>query len=209
MRRKGPVMYLWLYRTVSILLAVCFWCDICGANDCMPISEATAARIAQFLHDKFGFPPTTRIKITKTEVVGASCYRKLTVRSEGNAMPVQTAVYLSPDQQFLSRELMDTTVDLAEQVRSEQRKLGVELGEGGLFPTRGPQQALVTVTIFSDFQCPFCGKESENLREQGFTEASNVKLVFRNLPLEMHPWARPAAEMAACVYEQSNDAFWE
>ena len=36
----------------------------------------------------------------------------------------------------------------------------------------------------------------------------NVRLVFRYLPLSMHPWARASAEAAACAYQQKNEYFW-
>ena len=32
--------------------------------------------------------------------------------------------------------------------------------------------------------------------------------MFYNLPLGMHPWARPAAEAAACAQQQGNEYFW-
>jgi protein-disulfide isomerase len=66
----------------------------------------------------------------------------------------------------------------------------------------------VTITVFADFQGPFCRKEAMNLNVAALADL-NARVVFRNLPLSMHPWARSAAEMAACVYRQSNDAFWE
>jgi protein-disulfide isomerase len=176
----------------------------------MQFSQETTDRITQYLHDKFGFPSTTRIVIATNELVDeATCYRKITVRTEGNAARIQTTVYLSPDQRFLSRELMDTTVDLSTQIQKELQHVKAELAEGGPYPTKGPQTAGVTVTVFSDFQCPFCRQEAAILKNQAFTEGSGVKLVFRNLPLDMHPWARDAAEMAACVYQQSNLAFWD
>jgi len=64
------------------------------------------------------------------------------------------------------------------------------------------------MTVFSDFQCPYCKRAMEILNDEMQANPSGVRLIFRNFPLPMHSWARPAAEMAACAYRQSNDAFW-
>jgi protein-disulfide isomerase len=40
-------------------------------------------------------------------------------------------------------------------------------------------------------------------------EKDDVRLVFRYLPLPMHPWARAAAEAAACAQQQKDDYFWD
>jgi protein-disulfide isomerase len=37
---------------------------------------------------------------------------------------------------------------------------------------------------------------------------ADVRVVFRHMPLSIHPWARAAAEAAGCAELQSNSAFW-
>src|ERR1051326_6900803 len=93
----------------TIVLPLYFGVNIYAATDCMPISEATASRITDYVHDKFAFPVTTRVVIAKIDSLGSSCYTKLTLKTEGDGDRLQTILYLSPDQQFLTRELMDTT----------------------------------------------------------------------------------------------------
>jgi protein-disulfide isomerase len=46
------------------------------------------------------------------------------------------------------------------------------------------------------------------MKELTPAEADKVRLVFHNFPLSMHPWARPAAEGAACAKQQDNNYFW-
>ncbi|MGH7792411.1 MAG: DsbA family protein, partial [Thermodesulfobacteriota bacterium] len=36
-----------------------------------------------------------------------------------------------------------------------------------------------------------------------------VKLVYKQLPLLSHPWAKDAAIASVCAYQQGNDNFWE
>jgi len=40
------------------------------------------------------------------------------------------------------------------------------------------------------------------------TEGDKIRLIFRNFPLPMHPWARAAAEATACAQTQNDKYFW-
>src|SRR6185369_1569255 len=76
--------------------------------------------------------------------------------------------------------------------------------------TRGSRRAPVTIVVFSDFQCPFCGRvEStfEKLRDVYGEE--KLRIVFKNNPLPFHPHARRAAEVGQGVLALGgSDAFW-
>jgi len=74
---------------------------------------------------------------------------------------------------------------------------------------RGDAKAPVTVTMFSDFQCPFCAQAitivDEALKQYKPTE---VKFVMKQFPLrQIHPNAEPAAEAALAAGKQGK--FWE
>ncbi len=74
-------------------------------------------------------------------------------------------------------------------------------------PARGPQAAKVTIVEFSDFQCPFCGREAPVVDKLMKDYDGKVKLVFRHFPLDFHPFAAKAAEAGACAGDQGK--FWE
>jgi protein-disulfide isomerase len=74
-------------------------------------------------------------------------------------------------------------------------------------PTRGPQNAKVTVVEFSDFQCPFCGRAHDTVEQVMQSYAGKLRLVFRQFPLDFHQNAAKAAEAALCANEQGK--FWE
>jgi protein-disulfide isomerase len=74
-------------------------------------------------------------------------------------------------------------------------------------PTRGPPSAPVTIVEFSDFQCPFCGREFPVIEKLMKEYEGKVRLVFRQFPLDFHPFAEKAAEAAFCAADQGK--FWE
>jgi len=73
--------------------------------------------------------------------------------------------------------------------------------------TRGPADAPVRIVEFTDYQCPYCGRAQETLKQVKDTYGDQVRFVFKDLPLKMHPSARMAAEAARCAGDQG--AFWE
>ncbi|HEX8195062.1 MAG TPA: thioredoxin domain-containing protein [Pyrinomonadaceae bacterium] len=75
-------------------------------------------------------------------------------------------------------------------------------------PAIGDKQAPVTIFEFSDFQCPFCKQSLPTIKEILEKYKSNVRLVFKHLPLEeIHSQALPAARAAFCAGEQGQ--FWK
>lgn len=74
-------------------------------------------------------------------------------------------------------------------------------------PSRGPDKAKITIVEFSDFQCPFCSKAVGEVKEIMRQMPSEVRLVFKQFPLEMHSEAEMAAEAALAA--QAQGKFWE
>ena len=75
-------------------------------------------------------------------------------------------------------------------------------------PSAGPANAAVTVTIFSDFECPFCrvfAQDTLNLLRASYGD--RVRFEFRQNPIAaVHPHARAAAEASACAATAGD--FW-
>ncbi len=75
-------------------------------------------------------------------------------------------------------------------------------------PSRGPADAPVVIVAFSDYQCPFCKRAEPTIDAVLAKYPTQVRLVFRHLPLDgLHPQARPAAIAAVCAEQQGK--FWE
>lgn len=73
-------------------------------------------------------------------------------------------------------------------------------------PEIGPKDAPITLVEFSDFQCPYCALATPQLREVLKQYPTQVKLIFKQFPLEMHSQAALAA--AAAVAAQRQGKFW-
>jgi protein-disulfide isomerase len=74
-------------------------------------------------------------------------------------------------------------------------------------PVRGPATAKVTVVEFSDFQCPYCAKAVGEINQVLAKFPKDVKLVFKQFPLDNHSQAGLAAEAALAA--QTQGKFWE
>ncbi len=74
-------------------------------------------------------------------------------------------------------------------------------------PVRGQAEGPGTMVIFTDFQCPYCIKLVPLLDQVMEQYKGKVKLVFKNMPLQFHEMAEPAARAALAANEQGK--FWE
>lgn len=72
---------------------------------------------------------------------------------------------------------------------------------------RGAAQGRVTVVVFSDFQCPYCGQAHPLLARLLKAHRDRVRMVFKHYPLAGHPRAMPAARAAEAARLQGR--FWE
>lgn len=85
-----------------------------------------------------------------------------------------------------------------------------DLTTDGSVKVMGQENAPVTITEYSDFQCPLCKKyfdESFQAIVKDYIETGKAKYVFKHFPLNIHPQAVPASLAAECALEQNK--FWE
>ena len=74
-------------------------------------------------------------------------------------------------------------------------------------PMRGPANAKITLVEFSDFQCPYCAAAAVKVNAVLQQYPADVRLVFKQFPLDMHAQARIAAQ--ASLAAQAQNKFWE
>lgn len=190
----------------TLLLVGVFECLILASGvpaaprvSCPPLNEQTLKQIASYVAERFDLPPD--ILVDDEGTIGGTCYRRLSITSpQSRVLPF----YLTPDNRYITPQLMDLTID----IRTERRRVMLETSQlllAGRAPIRGPQQADVVMVVFTDFQCPFCRQLAENLLR---LDDKSIRIVFRHYPLDIHDWAKPAAQATSCAFQQGNEAFW-
>jgi protein-disulfide isomerase len=74
-------------------------------------------------------------------------------------------------------------------------------------PVKGPDSARVVLVEFSDFQCPYCQKAVNEANKVLAAFPKDVKLIFKQFPLDTHNDAEFGAEAALAA--QAQGKFWE
>jgi protein-disulfide isomerase len=75
--------------------------------------------------------------------------------------------------------------------------------------SQGRADAPLTLVEFTDYQCPYCRRfeaQTWPLLKRDYLDTGKLRFIVRDLPLEFHAAALPAAEAAHCAAEQGK--FW-
>lgn len=73
--------------------------------------------------------------------------------------------------------------------------------------TKGFDDALVTVVVWSDFECPHCARVEPTRQRIAKEFGADVRFAFKHCPLSGHLRAKPAAIAAEAAAEQGK--FWD
>lgn len=194
-------------RLHSAAILVFLLSSLAAAESCLEVTDQKAAALVDYVRKEYKLDSSVPLHLANSDVVATTCYRQLTFKGQSPTRSWQVTMYLSPDQRYLSRELMDTTVDpLAEEERRNTLLMtGLVENKNA---SKGPLDAPVTIVEFADFECPYCRRLAQLLDQLPTTYKKQVRLVFHHLPLSNHAWARAAAEAAGCAQLQGSDAFW-
>jgi protein-disulfide isomerase len=74
-------------------------------------------------------------------------------------------------------------------------------------PRHGPDAASVIIIEFTDYDCPYCAEQEPTMKKVLEAYPTEVMVVVKNLPLEIHPNARHKAVVAECMGLQGK--FWQ
>ena len=163
------------------------------------LSPEMTRRVEVLIRSKSSVPPNYDILIgprTKSDVPG---FDTISVTFSADGKTSNTDFLLSTDGNTLAQF---RKFDI-----SKDPKLLVS-GEGR--PARGgPATAPVLIVGFDDLECPYCAKMHEQLFP-ALTERykDQIHIVYRDFPLDLHPWAMRAAIDTNCVGAQSSTGYW-
>jgi Na+/H+ antiporter NhaA len=108
-------------------------------------------------------------------------------------------IYKRLPAQLIARQIGSTpgdVLDLTEDVDPERDHI------------RGPDDALVTLVEYGDFECPYCGQAEPVIRQLLTSFGGDLRYVWRHLPLnDVHSHAQLAAEASEAAAAQGR--FWD
>ena len=88
-------------------------------------------------------------------------------------------------------------------VRLEPPRVEVEAKGASI----GPADAPITIVEFADYECGYCSRAADTVKEVMKRFPGKVRLVYRDFPLGFHQNATSASIAARCAGEQGK--FWE
>jgi protein-disulfide isomerase len=166
-----------------------------------PAQEKLLKSTEAFVRVLFGWGSDVKVSLGPLAPSAAPDYYTVPVSVILNGQKEAGEVYVSKDGKTLLRgEIFDTGTD---PFAANRAKIHVEGS-----PTKGPADASVTLVEFSDFECPHCRALWAAMKA---VEARypQIRIVYKDFPLTMHPWAQTAALGGRCAFEQSPAAFWK
>ncbi|MCK4508152.1 MAG: thioredoxin domain-containing protein [Desulfuromonadales bacterium] len=117
-----------------------------------------------------------------------------------NVGPGVTSLEVSPDGQRLylgnskGKELQFVEISVVQQLPVNNSAV------------KGTKNAPVTITIFDDFQCPYCARLVPTLDKVLAAYPQQVQMVYKHFPLSMHKFAKAAA--IASIAARNQGKFW-
>ena len=163
------------------------------------LSPELARRVEVLIRSRSRVPADYDIVVgprTKSDTPG---YDQILVTFRGEGQMKQSPFLLSTDGKTLAQfSKFDISKDPKTLVSGDGR------------PARGgPASAPVLIVSFDDLECPYCAKMHAELFPALLDRYKNqVHIVYRDFPLDMHPWAMRAAVDTNCVAAQSPAGYW-
>jgi protein-disulfide isomerase len=155
-------------------------------------------------------------------VLGMGCTITNKSQPEGQGSPKEAisvdVTGLNDKQQEAAKNMIDEIIPLIKEGKTESQviqylqeqdakkitRYRVEVGDS---PTKGPDNAKVTIIEYTDFQCPFCAKVQPTLTKILEKYPQDVRKVFKQHPLSFHKDAPLASEASLAAGAQGK--FWE
>ncbi len=159
-------------------------------------------RIDRQIHAYFSIPADVTVKIGAHTPSEFPNYETVPVTLSRGDKTQSMEFLVSKDGTTLVRM---TKIDLTKDPYAEAMKKIDLAGR----PVRGNPNAQVTIVNYDDFECPFCARMHSTLMNQILPEyGDKIKVVYKDYPLPMHPWAIHAANDANCLAKESGAGYW-
>lgn len=190
-----------LRRLTVLSLLLCLGCS--AQPNPQSASLDVNQRIERQVHAYFNIPADVSVKIGPRTPSEFPNYETVPVTLSRGEKSQNMEFLVSKDGKTLLRM---TKIDLTEDPYAATMKKIDVAGR----PVRGNPNAKVTIINYDDFECPFCARMHSTLMTEILPQyGDKVKIVYKDYPLPMHPWANHAANNANCLAKESGQGYWE
>ncbi len=164
------------------------------------LAPPVAHRVEILLRNKAQLPPLSTITIGPVEASDVPGFHTINVTVTADDKSSHPIKFLLSDDgktvaQFIKYD-----------ISADPRTMISDAGR----PSRGgPASAPVVIVNFDDLECPFCARFHDNLFP-AITQryGDKVHIVYRDFPLDQHPWAMHASVDVNCLAAQSPPGYW-
>ena len=155
-------------------------------------------RIEVLIRSQFSVPPEYDMTLGERTKSDTTDYDNLPVTFTHEDKKITVTFLISKDGSTLERvQKLNLNTNPALSIDVDKR------------PVRGNPAAKVEIINFDDLQCPYCGAlNSETLPQTLNHYQGYIKIVYKDFPLKIHPWAMRAAVDANCLASLSDSAYW-
>jgi protein-disulfide isomerase len=175
-----------------------------GAQVAATAGTATASspslnrRIEVLIRSQFSVPPEYDMTLGEKTKSDTTDYDNLPVTFTHEDKKITVTFLISKDGSTLERvQKLDLNTNPALSIDVDKR------------PVRGSAVAKVEIINFDDLQCPYCGLLNSEILPQTLNHYQGyIKIVYKDYPLKMHPWAMRAAVDANCLASLNGSAYW-
>ena len=188
----------------TLLLAATFAALGCHAQlpqPGTPLPPDLARRVEVLLRQKASLPPGSTIQVsprTKSEFNGYDSITVTFTSIEGSVSHPIHFLLSTDNKQLVQMTKFDISANPRDLVSGEGR------------PARGgPPSAPVLIVGFDDMECPYCARLNADIFP-AITDRykDQVRIVYRDYPIDQHPWAMRAAIDINCLAQQSPAGYW-
>jgi protein-disulfide isomerase len=202
--------FLLMKRLAILFLLFCTGCSAQSNNASQPAAGSAGTlppelqqRIEHAVRAQYDLPPEVTISVSTPRPSDIAGYETVTLILNGHGKEQKLDFLLSKDDKTLARM---TRIDLTHDVYADRAgKMDLQ-GR----PVRGNPNAKVTIVNYDDYECPFCSRLHATLTNDILPQyGDKIKIVYKDYPLPMHPWAKHAANDANCLAKLNPASFWE
>jgi protein-disulfide isomerase len=130
----------------------------------------------------------------------------LSALKKGDKMKFMEFVFAAQQEFQQNKAKEEARREEQERDKAFKNPLNPEIGPDAR--VRGNAKASITIVEYSDFQCPFCSQGYKNLEQLRKIHGDDLRVVFKNKPLDFHPLAMPAAQWFEALALQSPEKAW-